>query len=324
MTDAVQQTEAQRLGGLRGNNPLGYLAALGTLVVVSRFHSAARLGWCKGLVPHAYLSGVTEHEVVAAVLRDAKDCLASAVLAWPRDKPHADLKVPAEELSRWAQAAAREERWVSDLWCGLLAEGALDNNGMSKPTHLHFTAGQQRFLTMARELGIALDEERIREAGFGPWRYDSVLPSLSLDARGERIYALRGRDPAKEVRLGVPGADWLAFRGLAMFPTRRAASGKLETTACDPAWKASAFRWPVWERGTSAEVTRALVADSDLVGSRTQRAGTRHRRVPTVLDSSALTLRERGVFRVYEARISRSDQGGYGSFSPAEMLADSG
>jgi hypothetical protein len=52
------------------------------------------------------------------------------------------------------------------------------------------------------------------EALFGPWLYARALPVLQWDNSQTRDYALRASDPSKEKKLGVPGADWLAFRGL--------------------------------------------------------------------------------------------------------------
>lgn len=312
-----------QLGGLRADNPLGFLAALGLLEVVHRSNPGARLSWTNGLVPRPEMAGVEPQELVEAVTQDAKNCLDSVVLKWPPEAPYPDLKVSPTDLHDWAVAAADAQDWVSNLWSGLIAEGALDNNGSSKPTHLHFTAGQQRFLVMVRELASNLNEDRINEAVFGPWRYDSTLPSLGLDVRGDRIYALRGKDPAKESRTGVPSADWLAFRGLALYPTRRTQMGRLETTACDGAWKRSAFRWPVWNVPLVRDVVASLVADAALVGTRRDiTTGRRASRRPRVFDTPSWVLRERGVMKVYEAVIQRSEQGGYGSFSPPNVLVE--
>ncbi len=315
-----------RLGGLRGNNPLGFLAAVGLLEVLSRRHPRAALSWSLGLVPAAMFHGVEEGAIIDSVLQDAAETLTSAVLNWPPENPVADAKVAPSQLRAWAGDVATQPDWVSDLWSGLLSDGALDNNGTSKPTHLHFTAGQQKFLDMVRQLGGSVDEDRLREAVFGPWRYDSTLPSLSLDIRGERIYALRGRDPSKETRTGVPAADWLAFRGFAMYPTRRHDSGRLETTACDAAWKRSAFRWPLWSSALRRDVVKSLVADPSLVDATTNPGkptrSDRRRRPARATTDAPWVLRERGVLRVYQSRISRSDQGGYGSFSPPETLVE--
>jgi hypothetical protein len=179
----------------------------------------------------------------------------------------------------------------------LVAEGAVARKGDSKPTAFHFTAGNQRFLVMIRDLCAGVGAERIAEALVGPWRYDSPLPVLGWDARGERIYALRGADPAKEKKLGVPGADWLAFLGLRFFPVA-VDSGKLRTTGCGGRWKRETFTWPLWCVGLTSAVVGSLLADGNLT-----RLG--------VADRQQL-----GVSEVFQAPIRRSDQGGYGSFGP--------
>src|SRR3546814_18343979 len=82
---------------------------------------------------------------------------------------------------------------------------------------------------MVRALQDGVDVDRLREGLIGPWRYDSTLPSLGWDARGERIHALRGFDPSKEKRSGIPGADWLALLGLRFLPVS-VSRGQLRTT----------------------------------------------------------------------------------------------
>ena len=162
---------------------------------------------------------------------------------------------------------------------------------------------------MVRVLAADVDRERLQEAICGPWRYDSPMPSLSWDGRGERVYAVRAINPSKEKRLGVPGSDWLAFRGLIFYPVTRTVTGSLRTTACDPGWKHSAFRWPLWAAPCTRNVTGSLVADPTLVS---QLSRTRLR--PDELAA-------RGILSVLEAPIRRTDQGGYGSFGAPDVLA---
>jgi hypothetical protein len=214
-------------------------------------------------------------------------------------------------LREWFEAVAgqRDRRAESDLLCSLVAEGALDRSGKAKPTHLHFTAGRQQFLNMVRLLATKVDRERLREAVRGPWRYDSPLPSLSWDVRGERIYAVRAINPASEKRLSVPGSDWLAFRGLIFYPVTRTVKGPLRTTGCDPQWKRSAFRWPLWAVPGTRNVIKSLVADQTLVSQ------------PRRNRQQSDDLTARGILSVLEAPIRRNDQGGYGSFGGPDVLA---
>jgi hypothetical protein len=295
---------------LEGTNPLGFLAALGVLDAVSAALPGVTLRWTDDLVPHAVIRGPDDLGQALDLLdKDREQWADSAVLRFPVDgQPLADAKPDGRVLRQWFEHVGDQgrPRADADLLCALVAEDAFDRSGRAKPTHLHFTAGQQKFLGMVRELATAVDRDRLHEAVRGPWRYDSPLPSLSWDSRGERLYAVRAVNPSNEKRLGVPGADWLAFRGLVFYPVTRTPRGTLRTTACDAAWKSSAFRWPLWIRPASRYVARSLVADPALVS-----------RPPRAAPSE---LAARGIASVRQAPIRRNDQGGYGSFGAADTL----
>ncbi|MBW3643384.1 MAG: hypothetical protein KY447_10765, partial [Actinobacteria bacterium] len=232
-----------QLDGLPGTNPLGFLAAVGVLDVLARAGRQARLAFADDLVPVALIQGAEGlDDLLTALDQDRATWMHSVVLHGPDSRPLDDAKPDSRTAASWARAVAdtvASGRADSDLYCALVAEGAVDQSGKGKPTHLHFTAGQQRFLAMARELVSRVDVDRFREAVVGPWRDDSTLPSLSWDNRGGRPYALRASDPSKIKRASVPGADWLALLGLASLPVRAVANRftgdlGLETTACDP------------------------------------------------------------------------------------------
>jgi hypothetical protein len=302
------------LPALEGTNPVGFLAALGVLDALTSQNPSATLRWTDELVPHAVISGISDLDMLLDVIdRDREVWRDSALLSFPADSPLPDAKPDEPLLRDWFKAVAgqHDHRADSDLLCALVAEGAMDGNGKAKPTHLHFTAGQQKFLKMVRLLAADVDRERLLEAVCGPWRYDSSLPSLSWDSRGERVYAVRATNPTKETRLGVPGSDWLAFRGLVFYPVTRTVTGSLRTTACDPEWKRSAFRWPLWSAPCTRDVARSLVADGTLVSQ--------SRRTRLRPDD----LAARGILAVLEAPIRRTDQGGYGSFGGPDVLASS-
>ena len=299
------------LPALHGTNPLGFLAALGVLDALSGTSPGVTLRWAGELVPHAVIAGITSLDLLVDMLdRDRQEWRDSALLAFPHGSPLPDAKPGGKLLREWFEAvAACHGRADSDLLIALVAEGALDRSEKAKPTHLHFTAGQQKFLNMARTLASGTGPGQLREAICGPWKYDSPLPSLSWDVRGERIYAVRATNPSKEKRLGVPGADWLAFRGLIFYPVTRTTAGTLRTTACDPEWKHGAFRWPLWTVPCTRDVAWSLVADQTLVSQ-----ARRDRLRPGDLTA-------RGILAVLQAPIRRTDQGGYGSFGAPEILA---
>lgn len=291
---------------LVGTNPLGVLAALGVLDVLDRRGQDATLHWTEEIRPHAVIGGMDDvDDVVAHVVDDRERWRTSPVLfPYGAAGAPADVKVRPEDLRAWSAAVLHDgDRADQSLFCALVAEGAVAGTGDSKPTHLHFIAGQQRFLAMVRKVLDALDGEHLHEALVGPWRYSSTLPTFAWDARGERTYALRATDPGKEQRPGVPGADWLAFLGLAYFPVV-SHDGTLVTTACGRPWKRGWMRWPLWSSPLPSRVVRSLVADAALA------------------DEPQALRRARGVTAVMRAPIRRTDQGGYGSFgTPTSLVA---
>lgn len=307
------------LPALDGTNPLGFLAALGVLDVLHRAGREPTMRWTADLVSVPVFRGVTdEDELVELVDVDRVRWQNSVVLRGPAGDQLDDVKPLRETHRKWAGEVVGtldDTRADADLFCALLSEYAVDGKGNGKPTHLHFTAGQQKFLVMVRELANRVDVERIREAIFGPWREDSPLPTLSWSSQGERIYALRAVNPSGEKRLGVPGADWLAFLGLVFFPTRAVTGnygqpGSLKTSGCDRSWKRSALRWPLWTVPLERDTIWSLVGDSEVVG--------KDRRL------APDELRARGVLQVMQAPIRRSEQGGYGSFGGASVLVRGG
>ena len=293
--------------GLVGTDPLGLFAALGTLDVVHRAGRSATLHWTDDVVPEAVLSGVDGvADLTDLVLADLTHWRNSPVLTWGpvEGEPLRDAKPSPEHLRQWMAATlenAHGGRADIDLLSAIVAEGALARKGEAKPTHFHFTAGQQQFVAMVRELAGSVTASHVEEAVLGPWRRACTLPVLGWEAGGERIYALRGTNPSSDKKLGTPGADWLGFLGLTFFPvaTRR---GRLETTGCSPEWKRGWFRWPIWTVPIGADVVRSLLGDT------------------TLWSLDELRLRLRGVSRVMEAPIRRADRGGYGSFgAPSEV-----
>lgn len=309
------------LCGLDGTDPLGYLAGLGVLDTLHRAGREPFLRWTDDLVPTPLITGaVDQGDLVTTLDEDRRRWSRSAALHGPRDNQLDDIKPTPQVLGRWLEELVEtldDGRAQCDLLSALLSEGAVDGKGNSKPTHLHFTAGQQKFLVMVRELADKIDAARLREALFGPWREDSPLPSLSWTSQGERVYALRAYNPSTDKRLGVPGADWLALLGLVFFPTsvieNRNGELALATSGCDRAWKRSALRWPLWSVPLDRDTAWSLVGDHETVGEHLAHDADKRIRVTG-------SLRARGVTRVLQAPIRRTDQGGYGSFGGATVL----
>lgn len=306
--------------GLDGANPLGFLAALGVLLVLSeRAGPKPKLAWRNegSWRPLVTFQG-SRDDLVAALAEDLETWRGDPALdlRYPKqegaEKPAHDLKPkPArfrEYLTSILESPDPRSARALQYAAAFGTETATDNNGNLKPTALHFTAGQQEFLAMVEQLiegakgstsGVGAAD--FEEALWGPWRYARPLPVLSWDSTASRDYALRASDPSTDKKMGVPGADWLAFRGLALLPL--APQGRRSVTpGCHGGWKDGYFEWPLWTAPIDMEVSRSLLSRAAIDAMEPA-------------ERSAL-----GIGVVYRARIRRSDQGGYGSFAPAQVI----
>jgi hypothetical protein len=311
------------LTGLDGSNPLAFFAALGVLAAVTehakQFHLLPpKLSWRDEGRWHPVLQGTGEKEqLLALLLHDRSSWSSEPVLGLSYKKEGKettdnkkvvianDLKpspqVYRDFLKGLLSACTPEARRSVDYVACFATETARDHKGNVKPTALHFTAGQQELLKAVKELLQGLSREHFIEALFGPWKYQSPLPGLGWDATASRDYAYRASDPSKEKKLGVAGADWLAFRGLKFFPVAPIKS-RIETTGCTGEWKTGKFTWPLWDVPLTEYATKSLVG------------------LPRVEKLPSEERGARGIAQVFCSQIRRSEQGGYGSFLPAEVV----
>lgn len=295
------------LTGLDGSNPLGYFAALGALEALTDVGLDVRLAWeYRGTwTPVLGLPGDDDglDRVIEAIRTDRHRVSVDPSLALEYGGKR-DLKPPPAVFRSFLEGVSARStphsRIGADFACAFATEVVLDQQGKGvKPTALHFTAGQQLFLAMVRDLAEGVTDDDVREALIGPWTYSRPLPILGWDATSTRAYALRASNPSGDKKLGVPGADWLAFRGLVAHPSfpRR---GRVDTVGCSGSWKHGTFEWCLWVSPLPRDAVRSLVR----------------------LDHGRRSAAERdacGIGVVFSSQISRSEQGGYGSFGPARV-----
>lgn len=294
------------LRGLDGSNPLAFLAALGLLRAAGE---TARLHWRdEGRWRPVLTLPDGASDPVEVVMADLERWRAGGLaleLEYAKAEKGSegkrvhDLKPPPPDFRKFLErvsAAWPNDPVAADFAAAYATEAGRDNKGNTKPTALHFTAGQQAFLDMVVELRDALTREHVEEAVHGPWKYVHQLPVLRWDVRGERLYALLASNPTGDKARGVPGADWLAFLGLPFFPAfpRRA---RTVTTGFDDTSKEPSFTWPLWAQPLSRDVVRSLLACHLRKMSVDERQG-------------------RGIALVLASKARRSDRG-YGTFTAA-------
>ena len=305
--------EATRLRGLEGTNPLGFLAALGVQVLFDPEPDQPKLWWSDHVIPHAVIdSEFSIERVVDQALRVFPMWADSPALN-PGLGSKADNtgKFSRRDLTRYLQST-RSQQPGNRFATALVAEGSFDGAGkVAKPTDLYFTAGQLKFLKIARDILTGVDREALVEGLDGPWSYSSPLSSLGWDITDDRIYALAAANPAKTKKLTNPGAEALAILGLSRHPVYAGRDlrgrDRTLTQGCAGPWRrGGTYTWPLWTRPASPNVVRSLLAHA-------------------TGDENAVRKRSRnyhgwGISSIMRSTIRRSDQGGYGTFGPPEII----
>lgn len=300
--------DGTQLTGLEGTNPLGFLAALGVQVAFASETEQPRLWWSDDITPHAVVDADFGIERIAERVLAAFAHWIGAPALNPRRRdgsamPKGDeLKLAPSDLRDYldrARSADASERLSS----ALVAEGSLDNQGVAKPSDLYFTAGQQKFLDMARQVLCGASLQEVMAGLRGPWKYESRLPSLMWDVVDDRVYALTAADPSKDKKLTNPGPEALAVLGLSRHPVF-AGRDRTLTQGCSGSWKAASYSWPLW-----CSPARPHAVTSLLAHAHDPQAGDRQR-----------WFRAWGIVQILRSPIRRSGRGGYGTFGPAEVV----
>ena len=292
------------LRGLPGDNPLGFLAALGAQVALTERGDEARLHWTEEPIPHPVLSPAPGVEGIAsAVLAVAAAWLDGPVLDETID-PGIKLRPP--EIRGYLRRG-RDAGAAGMLSSCLLAEDSLDNSGKAKPSDLYFTAGQQKFVPMARTILAEVTLDQIVDDMTTPWRYHSKRESLMWDSVDDRLHAYSAADPttSQNPKLTNPGAEALAIIGLSAYPCFASPQRTL-TQGCSGSWKRGRFGWPLWTIPASVRSVQSLLAQvAAPEGSNSRRAD---------------WYRGWGLSRVMQSQVRRSPQGGYGTFGPPRVV----
>jgi hypothetical protein len=288
--------------GLDGSDPLGFLAALGLLRVVSRRDPEARLRWVEQGPWKAALE-TAETDVLRVLVEDvARWKVGHAALSFAEsaDRKIQDLKHPPAEFRELMRAVRGD--WEACAFIAAYATGVVvDGSGkQTKPTALHFTAGQQRFLASVLSVRDAVDRNDFDEALAGPWVGRTGPSDTRWRAGSERSRALLSFDPGSEKPTTVVGAVWLAFQGMPLLPTASQGS-RIVTTGFAGRGNSQHFTWPIWTAPLLLDEVRVLVGSSELATI-----------TPT-------RQRARGIGAMFRSDVVRSSQG-YGNFAPAQPV----
>jgi hypothetical protein len=295
------------LTGLDGGNLLGYLAALGTLRILTMAdrQDETRMRWIEKdnwtpVIHHsriptsAELLEVLERNVSGAPIDPAWDIGDDLTLSvWPFHF----------KAATWAGKATASDRTTADFLTafGSDAYGTGPKKDQMSDTEFRTMsgAGHQHFLGCMRRLAQETTGDQLARALFHDWDYADSPPALRWDPADYRPHALRAEDPSRDPIKTMRGANRLAIEALTLFPT---VPGRLRvsTTGFQTRDGQIEFTWPIWTDVLDIETIRALLAGSD------------------IQNGDRLILRRRGIAQVFRAK--RFTEAKYRNFSPASAL----
>jgi len=297
-----------QLTGMTATNPRDFLATLGLLRVLTASHPDARLSFSADAFYAPEIHRVEETRVIDLIVQDAMN--QEGPQPWRLEyqktekrgtKRVSDLKpLPSvfreflkTSIASWnageKEAAAYAAAFATDV--------AVDGNGNTKPTALHFTAANQQFLETIERIRASMARDWVEKALFEGNAYRSG-PNVRWDPAADRAYALMAINPTTRGTIVNAPLEWLAFRGLPLLPVVPRGA-RAETTGVQGRGAEMCYRWPLWEPPASLRSVASLVR-LDWWNER--------------LDRTAF-----GVIAICTSEIRRSAQG-FGNFGPAHVI----
>jgi hypothetical protein len=294
--------------GLDGSNLLGFLAALGTLRVLTLAEpeEEARMRWedAGSWRPIVLHSRIGSGEELVSVIGRHTCGEASINPAWAiADDLTLSRAAFAGHLSRVVGTAAPAERNAADYLTAFGSEAFGSGPKKEQISDTEFRtmsgAGHQHFLGTIRELARGTEEDHLSRALLQDWDYADGRPALRWDPADYRPHALRAEDPSGDPIKTMRGANRLAVEALPLFPTVPG-SRALGTVGFASHDGVTEIQWPIWTDSLELKSIASLLATEEMRNGE-----------PAVLAS-------RGIAQVYRSR--RFTEGKFRNFSPAKAM----
>lgn len=251
--------------GLDGSNPLGFLAAVGTLRAASgAIDRRATLRWVHQTLwaPQFTLKASGRDEFVERIHAWLASRAGDFVFRDPdAGKPFKNLNFSPSVFHTFAGPGEAAERL--EVLAAVGTDATVDEAIRDTDFRTQSGAGHQHYLESIAMLAELTTKEDLERALFDPWAYEDEPPYLRLDPIDDRRYALRWRNPKKQTRgfeiRTVRGANRLAVEGLRLHPVIPS-GGDGETTGFWREGRAIFWTWPIWAHAADIETVRSLLS----------------------------------------------------------------
>ena len=320
------------LPGLRGDDALGFLAAIGLLSLADQgLLSPLRLTWEGSATPVARVEGAyTDVRDLGAALVSVLDDLDEREGVIPGLEPDFPLpkrgsgsdpmRMSRAAMARFFAQADDARRTSGDPWFGrwllaLAAQGATKQGGDVELTPFYAPTGQMSLRGSVFEKTM----EAVRDVD-GPgdaltaWRR-TAYDGANFDDRAKRDAGVT--TSGKPGNQGAPSPTWLAAMGIRFFAVtddgEHARTVGWQRIRMYPGFTSRSLVWPTWERLLDPPAVRTLLAHPAL------ELAVDADRSPHLRGESATRLRGLGVTAVFGAS-RRTLQQGDGPLGPAHLV----
>lgn len=260
------------LPGIDGANPLGFLAALGTLRTLDGAwpERNVRLSWRQ----HAGAWRPVLHLPHLVSSSDLAHVLHACLCADPGSNLHLNLglnlTVPPERFAQHAELVVqcgqrRCADYVASFGSEFLHHETLDRIDYTELCMVS-GSGHQHYLGTMAQLAKVVTPSHIERTLFSPWDYSDERLSLRWDPADAREHAYQWKEPGNETTTTMWGANLLAAEGISLFLCCPTKAGK-GTVGVEGRGTSATLTWPIWDSQISFEVTRSLLAQSGNVSS---------------------------------------------------------
>ena len=261
------------LNGLDGSNPLGFLAAIGTAVVLQDVFPEIRLGWEQaegGWRPSLAGCNDDEQEFLEKLLEALKD--ASMTVFDVDNRMPFDAEKFSHKLREVQCCSSIADRRDADFLSSFGTELYPDEkNGQFQDSRFRMVRSGdskgQGLPFYARKMRKDLRVDHVRRTLFHTWDYEDEGYSLRWDPIEDQRYALRWHDPSlKKYKQGTMlAANSLAIEALQGFPVVMPVGNQAQTTGFQRVGRRETyFVWPIWTPMVGMETVRSLLALDDL------------------------------------------------------------
>jgi len=306
------QQDGLLLPGLDGTNPLGFLAALGVLSVISASNSPGQIclqwGSCSGTWVPVIIGSDLNQE---SLLRLLTDNLSKTIDEHPV-RILSDLGVddPTQRFDLFQQQTrdASANHRVDADWLAALASDIVPSTAINQ---LQTTRRDYYYGNLSSVISKTTTEH-LRRAIFAPWDFADPLDnqSLHLDPSEDRRHAHQWNqpsgDPDKKKMGGMLGANRLAIEAIALFTSLPRDDALRTVGFTGQRSHNTRWTWPIWNVPLSVFVAHSLLMLPELQGQEVN-ADVRER------------MLRRGIVAAY--RTSRILVGKTPNFTPAKRVA---